>query len=1013
MSETQVPLLSSAESSGGEADNYYLHHGGGERNSDSSDGPSHQQQQQEAFEESGGSGGSETESDDGMLFPAFGEEIELRTDSILAPEEFQAMQQRFEQASVYLFAGQNNIKFEVHPDTPELLHRYKQANNHWVYIITLCASVLLLSLAAIEAPSVNLPYDTVPINVHIPLELLCMLVFTVDSVLQYRWLGRRQFLKRGRCLIKCFLIVFMTVESLVVFGRSRLHFRAARALRPFFLLDNHYMASVRRVTRQIMQSIWPIIDMIVLLLFFISMFTVIGFYAFSENNDDPYFATLQSSFVSLFVLITTSNYPDVMMPAYSENSLAFLFFFFYLVGGLYFLQNLLLAVVYDTFRNFERAKFRALFLHKRDALRRAYALLKDDLYGGIPFANFRGLMTFRQPRFTPLRVRLMFDDLNESETGAVNLVEFYQFYSTEMLSWERVKPPAGARRRSTKKAVSALQAAAAAFYKFCVTITTGPYFDYIIDCIIVANTIVITYYAAIVTELDADEGKYVNDPNADIAFLSIYWIEVVVKMTALGVTLYFEDGWRRFDFLITILGTIMLALQLHASEFVALRQLRVLRLFKIKARFRQVLGSIVVLVPKLVSFLVALGTVFYAFSIIGIECFAGTITTPCPNCSDQSKDYYSNATSTDRYYLNNFDNIFRSFVTLFELMVVNNWMVIMDGTVSFTNEWARVYFMFFYIIAVILTLNVVVAFILETFLSRISFERATEEVNESPGDDRLKVDGGGDFVVGGSSSGGDGEEPGADLVISEVTMPRELYLKYRQTAKRMLGRGKGSGKTSTAAAGPEPVWEKFKGKRKKMMEDYQVLIFSDEVARWCEEDEVLRTSMLPIVEETPQHMPDGTNLIKGFESSEEGAVAPARGAVSTSVVSEPRGRLDDNSLEEFRLQLPPGAASRLPWALQSQATRIQSYGARRLRADSTRRRTDTGEHVQPQPLDNGVTSAKRTTGGSVADDAGLSVRTSVLAREDENKLLSIMESIDRLPAEARRQLKEQLQTGAL
>ena len=33
------------------------------------------------------------------------------------------------------------------------------------------------------------------------------------------------------------------------------------------------------------------------------------------------------------------------------------------------------------------------------------------------------------------------------------------------------------------------------------------------------------------------------------------------------------------------------------------------------------------------------------------------------------------------YYLNNFDNIVSSYVVLFELMVVNNWHVTMQGTV--------------------------------------------------------------------------------------------------------------------------------------------------------------------------------------------------------------------------------------------------------------------------------------------------------------------------------------------
>lgn len=193
--------------------------------------------------------------------------------------------------------------------------------------------MLLLSLATVEAPSINLPYNVIPIWVHVPLELVCLILFSVESALHWQWLGTRRFLRHGRCIGKVLLILLMTVESVVILSRGLLHFRVTRALRPFFLLDNHYMASVRRVTRQIVQSVWPILDMIILLLFFICMFTVIGFYAFSQNNYDPYFATLKDSFVSLFVLITTANFPDVMMPSYSESGWAFFFFFFYLMVG--------------------------------------------------------------------------------------------------------------------------------------------------------------------------------------------------------------------------------------------------------------------------------------------------------------------------------------------------------------------------------------------------------------------------------------------------------------------------------------------------------------------------------------------------------------------------------------------------------------------------------------------------------------------------------------------------------
>ena len=46
----------------------------------------------------------------------------------------------------------------------------------------------------------------------------------------------------------------------------------------------------------------------------------------------------------MLVLITTANFPDIMLPSYDRHSLAALFFVVYLVIGLYFLMNLVLAV---------------------------------------------------------------------------------------------------------------------------------------------------------------------------------------------------------------------------------------------------------------------------------------------------------------------------------------------------------------------------------------------------------------------------------------------------------------------------------------------------------------------------------------------------------------------------------------------------------------------------------------------------------------------------------------------
>lgn len=59
----------------------------------------------------------------------------------------------------------------------------------------------------------------------------------------------------------------------------------------------------------------------------------------------------------------------------------------------------MLAVVYETFTRIERDKFRKLFLHKREACRRAFKLLvSKQSPDTIRFKQFAGLMSYYSPR---------------------------------------------------------------------------------------------------------------------------------------------------------------------------------------------------------------------------------------------------------------------------------------------------------------------------------------------------------------------------------------------------------------------------------------------------------------------------------------------------------------------------------------------------------------------------------------------------------------------------------------
>jgi two pore calcium channel protein, plant len=50
------------------------------------------------------------------------------------------------------------------------------------------------------------------------------------------------------------------------------------------------------------------------------------------------------------ILLTTSNFPDIMLPALHQSTFSAIFFLSYLILGLYFLLNALLATIFSGYK---------------------------------------------------------------------------------------------------------------------------------------------------------------------------------------------------------------------------------------------------------------------------------------------------------------------------------------------------------------------------------------------------------------------------------------------------------------------------------------------------------------------------------------------------------------------------------------------------------------------------------------------------------------------------------------
>uniref|UniRef100_A0A6I8MZV1 Two pore segment channel 1 n=1 Tax=Ornithorhynchus anatinus TaxID=9258 RepID=A0A6I8MZV1_ORNAN len=683
--------------------------------------------------------------------------------------------------------GENNDKFFTHPKDAKALAAYLFAHNHFFYLMELATALLLLLLSLCEAPAV--PALRLGIYVHATLELLALMVVVFELSVKMRWLGFHTFVRHRRTMVKTVVLLVQFIEAIVVLVRQTSHVRVTRALRCIFLVDCRYCGAVRRNLRQIFQSLPPFIDILLLLLFFMVIFAVLG-----QCPPLPYFSSLENSIVNLFVLLTTANFPDVMMPSYSRSGWSCVFFIVYLSIELYFIMSLLLAVVFDTFNDFEKRKFKSLLLHKRTAIQHAYCLLTSQrVQAGISYKHFEGLMRFYQPRMRARERYLTFRALNQSNMPVLSLEDFYDIYEVAALKWKA--------KRNREYWFDELPRTAFLIFKGINILVKSRAFQYFM-CVWVEGVY---------------PWRFVWLFFPTWLLRAVYGVELFLKTTGLGPVEYLSSGWNLFDFSVTVLaflGLVALAFDLGPLYFImVLRPLQLLRLFKQKNRYRNVLDTMFELLPRMASLALTLLIPVYSSPSWAWSSSPVPLYPNCCNTSTVAKSYrWVNRTEGNRtvedqgyYYLNNFDHILNSFVTLFELTVVNNWYIIMEGVTSQTSHWSRLYFMIFYIVTMVV-MTIIVAFILEAFVFRMNFSRKNRD---------SEVDGG--------------------IVLEKELSRAELGALLEQSRLRRGTPSDVAQLHEALALLDEQSSMVFLGRRSRTKSDLSIKMYQEEIQEWYEE----------------------------------------------------------------------------------------------------------------------------------------------------------------------------------
>ena len=228
---------------------------------------------------------------------------------------------------------------------------------HLIYIIIWC----YMWLSVFEPPNYNTNnIDGIRDNIsHIPrwtklVQIYFIIMIAIDVSL--RMISHdKKFVGKWVYLIM-FLLLFNIILVILSFFISKTNkqfiglYLKFRVTRPLYLF--YKSRDLKKLSRSILQGLPSLFEVVLLIILTLMMFGFVGYTFFYESGligKNPNFKDFGASFYNLLVLTTTANFPDIMMPSYTEHESAFIFFFIFNVIGIYFLMSLVLAVVYNNY----------------------------------------------------------------------------------------------------------------------------------------------------------------------------------------------------------------------------------------------------------------------------------------------------------------------------------------------------------------------------------------------------------------------------------------------------------------------------------------------------------------------------------------------------------------------------------------------------------------------------------------------------------------------------------------
>eukprot|EP00127_Corallochytrium_limacisporum_P003118 Clim_evm47s146 gene=Clim_evmTU47s146 len=479
----------------------------------------------------------------------------------------------------------------------------------------------------------------------------------------------------------------------------------ARILRSWFMITSD--AGLRVFFFNMLAMIPGALPTLALLVLHVSFGFLMATQFFAGTAQEDYlFTSIWGGFEKLINTLLLTNTPDVMLKTLNDGDPRVLFFILYIFVGNIVLLNILLASIYTTYRSLLQVSSQEAFVHSTRASQYAYKTLDFAAVSiGEPGVTWNVIKDFLWQLDVKNDIaELMFAMLDLDQSGMVTMDEFHNL--TYILSMKVTTAP---RKTQTWLARN---------YPKIHGLFTGNSVRRFFDFLILLNAV--TIVMQILDSLQdysiayAQKLEFINEI---YVYISVF--EIALNVFAQGWRSYFRTRWARADAIgVTILFFSAVITQ-NARSVVTrtamlFRILRLMRPLSMVNAFRETVKATLEVLSSVYKIFGLAILVYYVYAQLGMLIYGNVMKQDDP-------DVLETCYAENGYWSLTFDTFLSSMCILFFVMITNNYFCFMDGFIAASKtQWTAVYFLSWYVVITLMTLNVLVAFVIETFQEKMS-----------------------------------------------------------------------------------------------------------------------------------------------------------------------------------------------------------------------------------------------------------------------------------------------------